>query len=384
MPGSAMNVFSVFLQRGNQSYMTIDYKNPKLVIETSKLEPGEVAWRSPSNLAIIKYWGKHGLQLPRNPSISFTLDSAYTDTKLEYQPRKGVDHQRIELDFFFDNAPNPAFAAKVQKFLEGVADIFPFLRQLKLVIRSTNSFPHSSGIASSASSMSALALCLCSLEDALFNTLNDDEGFRRKASYVARLGSGSACRSIFAGLAEWGEIGEIEGASDLYAIPFEEEVHEVFQSYNDAILIVSKGEKSVSSRAGHALMDNNPYADSRYQQARQRLRNLLGPLRTGNVEEFGNILESEAMTLHALMMASSPPYILIKPNTLLLIDKVRAFRESTGQPLYFSLDAGPNLHLLYPEVIKASVEEFIKNELLSYCESGQWIADRVGKGPLQL
>lgn len=361
--------------------MAIDYKNPKLIIETSKIEPGSISWRSPSNLAIIKYWGKHGRQLPRNPSISFTLDQAYTDTTLEYEPKTGVD-QGIDLEFLFDGQPNPAFGEKVRKFLEGITDIFPFLRQLKLTIRSTNSFPHSSGIASSASSMSALALCLCSLEDALFDSLEDDASFRQKASFVARLGSGSASRSIYAGLAEWGAMGEIEGSSDLYAIPFKDKVHDAFLTFQDSILIVSKGEKPVSSRAGHALMDNNPYAESRYQQARQRTHNLLMSLRTGDVEAFGQILEAEAMALHALMMASN--YILIKPNTLILIEKVHAFRKDTGHPLFFSLDAGPNLHLLYPARIKEEVKNFIEGELVQYCENGQWIADEVGKGPLEL
>ncbi|MCO6489200.1 MAG: diphosphomevalonate decarboxylase [Phaeodactylibacter sp.] len=361
--------------------MDLDYKNPKLVIETQKIEPGSITWRSPSNLAIIKYWGKHGRQLPRNPSISFTLDKAYTETTLEYAPKTGVD-QGIALDFLFDGQPNPAFEEKVRKFLESIIDIFPFLRQLKLTLRSANSFPHSSGIASSASSMSALALCLCTLEDELFNSLESDEEFRRKASFVARLGSGSACRSIYAGLSVWGAMGEIGGSSDLYAIPYSEEVHESFLSYQDAILLVSKGQKSVSSRAGHALMDNNPFAESRYQQARQRLHLLLMALRTGDVDAFGQILEAEALTLHALMMASN--YILVKPNTLALIEKVQAFRKETGHPLYFSLDAGPNLHLLFPGRIKEEVENFINDELVSFCENGQWIADEVGKGPLQM
>lgn len=361
--------------------MPTDYKDPKLVIETSKIEPGSITWRSPSNLAIIKYWGKHGRQLPRNPSISFTLDKAYTETTLDYKPKTGVD-QGIDLEFLFDGQPNLAFGEKARKFLESITEIFPFLRQLKFTVRSSNSFPHSSGIASSASGMSALALCLCSLEDELFNSLDDDEAFRRKASFVARLGSGSACRSIYAGLAVWGAVGEIEGSSDLYAIPFKDEVHESFLTYQDAILIVSKGEKSVSSRAGHALMDNSPYAESRYQQARQRLHNLLMAMRTGDADAFGQILEAEALTLHALMMASN--YILIKPNTLTAIEKVQAFRKDTGHPLYFSLDAGPNLHLLYPGRIKEEVKNFIEDQLLQYCENGQWIADEVGKGPLQL
>lgn len=361
----------------------MDYKNPKLIIETSKIAPGRAVWRSPSNLAIVKYWGKHGEQLPRNPSISFTLDRAYTETELSYEARKSVG-QAIELDFYFDGEPNEAFAEKVRTFLGRLKDIFPFIGQLSWTMRTHNSFPHSSGIASSASSMSALALCLCTIEDSLFGTLSNDEDFRQKASFVARLGSGSACRSIYAGLAMWGEFGEVADSSDLYAIPMEGEVHELFKTYHDAILIVSKGSKAVSSRAGHALMDNNVYAAARYQQARQHTHSLLSALRTGDEERFGQLLEAEALTLHALMMASNPPYILIKPNTLTLIDKVQAFRRDTGHPLYFSLDAGPNLHLLYPDRVKEAVENFIHSELTPLCEDGQWIADRVGKGPLQL
>lgn len=360
-----------------------DYINPRLVVETNKLKEGSIKWQSPSNIAIIKYWGKYGKQLPRNPSFSFTLKNAYTETTLKYEPKRGVD-KGIDLTFFFEDQPMPAFEAKVKSFLENISDIFPFLRQLKLTISSSNSFPHSSGIASSASSMSALALCLCSLEDDLFGTLKEDKAFRQKASYVARLGSGSACRSIFAKAAIWGESGEVATSSNLYAIPYKQQIHEVFQSLHDDILIVSKGEKAVSSRAGHALMETNIYADNRYRQAKQRFHQLLPALEEGNLEIFGRITESEALTLHALMMTSTPPYILMRPNSLHIIQKVRAFRERNKLPLYFTLDAGPNLHLLYPDEIKKDVQAFIINDLLIHCENGQWIEDEVGEGPLQI
>jgi len=384
LPSSCkVRVYSLLLQHQNACGMALDYKNSKLIVESGKVEPGKAVWRSPSNLAIVKYWGKHGRQLPRNPSISFTLSQAYTETEVAYEPRKRAG-TGVELEFSFDGSPNEAFGEKVRTFLESIVDIFPFLRQLKWTIRSTNSFPHSSGIASSASSMSALALCLCTIEDMLFGTLADDDAFRQKASFVARLGSGSACRSVYAGLAMWGAMGEVEGSSDLYAIPMEDKVHDTFKNYRDAILIVSKGAKAVSSRAGHALMEGHPYAEPRYRQARQHTHELLSALRTGEEERFGQLLESEALTLHALMMASNPPYILLQPSTLTLIEKVKAFRADTGQPLFCSLDAGPNLHLLYPERISEAVENYIHAELVSYCEDSRWIADQVGKGPLQL
>lgn len=358
-----------------------EYVNPRLVLVSKEVKPGQVAWRSPSNLAIIKYWGKYGNQLPRNPSLSFTLDKAYTDMTVWYQA-KSMPGEGIHLDFRFESKPNEAFQAKMVRFLESILDIYPFLKQLDLSIVSSNSFPHSSGIASSASSMSALALCLCSLERELFGNLKNQSEFLKKASFIARLASGSACRSVYPLAAAWGKSGEIPESSDLYAVPFSEGLHEVFRSYHDDILIINRGEKSVSSRAGHGLMEGNVYADNRYAQARQRFHSLLNALRTGDVEKFGQIAEAEALTLHALMMSSNPPFILMQPNTIAAIQKVQQFRQENTLPLYFSLDAGPNLHLLYPDEIARKVQPFILGELSLLCEEGRVIEDGVGHGPV--
>ena len=359
----------------------LDYKNPKLIIETSTTENGSVTWKSPSNIALIKYWGKHGVQLPNNPSISFTLENAHTKTTINYGPKKGIDFG-IELDFYFEGEKNPQFEAKIKSFLESIIEVFPFLKQLELKLESSNSFPHSAGIASSASAMSALALCLCTLEDQLFGTLSNDLEFRKKASYIARLGSGSACRSVYPTLAVWGQTGEIEESSDLFAIPYEES-HEVFHGFHDDILIVSRDEKKVSSRAGHGLMEQNLYAGNRYQQARQRLHNLLTALKTGDLETFGRITEGEALTLHALMMTSNPPYILMHPNTLNIINALHEYRRETNLPVYFSLDAGPNIHLLYPDNIKEEVQKFTKEVLAPFCKN-DILMDIAGQGPLEL
>lgn len=360
-----------------------DYKNPNLVIETAETEPGEITWRSPSNLAIIKYWGKHGVQLPRNPSLSLTLSSSFTDMLLEYAPKEGGDSS-ISLDFSFDDEPNEAFREKILKFLDSITGIFPFLRQLDLGIHTGNSFPHSAGIASSASAMSALALCLCSLEHELFGTLDDDAAFDQKASYIARLGSGSACRSIFPTAALWGQSGEVPGSSDLYAVPMADRLHDVFKDLHDDILLTSTAAKSVSSRAGHGLMENHPFADARYADARRKLSRLLAALRSGDLEEFGAIAENEALTLHGLMLSSNPSYVLLKPNTLEMIARLRQYRLDTKQPVYFSLDAGPNLHVLYPEEIIHDVRFFIEEQLKPLCENGLYLQDWAGDGPVQV
>lgn len=359
------------------------YHNPKLTLDPAHQQNGTIRWSSPSNIALLKYWGKHGQQLPRNPSLSFTLSAAATDTTLTYGPKQHLEAE-IDLVFRFDGQPRESFAERTAGFFRSLLPIFPFLKQLHLEIDTSNSFPHSAGIASSASGMSALALCLCSLEHRLFGNLAADEEFDRKASYVARLGSGSACRSIYGYGALWGKTGEIESSTDEYAIPMEALMHPVFKSYHNDILIISHSEKSVSSRAGHGLMENNIYAASRYQQARQRMQDLLQILRIGDVERLGILAEAEALTLHALMLQSAPPYILLEPNTVAAIQAIHDFRANTKVPLYFTLDAGPNLHLLYPEESALAVREFVRAELLRFTAEQHYIADRVGAGPAEL
>lgn len=217
-----------------------------------------------------------------------------------------------------------------------------------------------------------------------FGTLSEDDAFSRKASYIARLGSGSACRSVYERAAIWGKTIYAEGSSDDYAIAYGAELHEVFNNFHDDILIVSDVEKSVSSTSGHALMNDNIYASNRYQQARQRMQILLEAMKDGDLKTFGSIVENEALTLHGLMMLSNPAYLLMKPNSIKIIEAIRAFRADTGHHLYFTLDAGPNIHLLYPEEILPEIEPFIQDSLISLCHEGQCLRDYVGEGPLQL
>jgi diphosphomevalonate decarboxylase len=338
------------------------------------------AWRSPSNIALVKYWGKYGQQMPRNASLSFTLTNAYTETSLHGTAKTNGDSV-ISVNFLFEGKPEPKFADKIVRYFDGLRSFFPFIGDYQWEISSHNSFPHSTGIASSASSMSALALCLCAAEQQLQGKEQHDDAFFRKASIVSRLGSGSACRSVYPELVLWGKHISIPGSSDEYAIPMEQHLHPVFRQMQDAILIVSKKEKDVSSRAGHALMEGNPYAHARYEQANTHITDILQAVEKGDITAFGRIVEKEALTLHALMMTSEPSYLLMRPNTLAIIEKIRSLRETKGVPVCFTLDAGPNVHLLYPKEVSATVETFIQEELLTHCEERQWIKDYTGTGP---
>lgn len=337
---------------------------------------GEVKWQSPSNIALVKYWGKYGVQLPKNPSISFTLQNARTETKITFSKQKS-----FALSFLFEGKEEPLFGEKIHDFLMGIMNYFPFLNQLKLTIDSKNTFPHSSGIASSASSMSALIMCLLDIENQI---LGKEEMDLQKASYFSRLGSGSASRSIFPKAALWGETNFLKESSNQFAIGLDTILHPNFQNYCDSILIISKKEKTTSSRAGHLLMNDNPYAFVRYEVAKQNVNNLFEILKSGNYDDFIPIVESEAMQLHALMMCSTPSVVLIQHNTLKVIDLVNSFRKETNIPLCFTLDAGPNVHLLYPETFKEKVQDFIKNELAPLCQQGVWIDDKMGVGATKI
>lgn len=339
----------------------------------------KVGWESPSNIALIKYWGKHGRQLPKNASISFTLSAAASRTFVSLESKK--TNENIEITFSFEGKENKIFSTRIEKFLNTIAEFFPYLTHYHLNIESSNSFPHSSGIASSASGLSALALCLCDIEYQLANKKERDISFYRKASFIARLGSGSASRSVFGGLVVWGQHRDVVESSDEYALSVTKDIHPVFQTFHNDILIISAEEKKVSSTAGHYLMEGNPYAQARYSQANERLSKLLKALKTGDIETFGKITEDEALTLHALMMCSDPSYILMEEGSLSVIKKIKEFRAQTGIPIYFTLDAGPNVHVLYPAENEVEVSQFIISDLKPFCHHGRIIRDRIGSGP---
>jgi len=340
------------------------------------IDSGSFSWSAPSNIALVKYWGKKQPQLPANPSISFTLNHCKTLTTLGFSKKDGGG---FSFDLLFEGQPKEDFKPKITKFFERIEPYCPYLTQYHFTIDTQNTFPHSSGIASSASGMAALAMNIMSLEKAICPEMSEDY-FYRKASFLARLGSGSACRSIKGQVVVWGEHAEIEGSSDLFGVAFSSKMHSNFSNYQDTILLVDKGEKQVLSTVGHDLMNGHWFAQQRFLQAHEHLSQMKSILESGNLEEFIKIVESEALTLHAMMMTSLPYFILMKPNTLEIINRIWKFRSDSNIPVCFTLDAGANVHVLYPENVRVDVLEFIKRELVGYCQNGQYICDAIGFG----
>lgn len=329
-------------------------------------------WKSPANIAFVKYWGKKGHQLPANPSLSMTLSQCTTTTKTTFSP---VDSLSVSLKL--DGQADKKFAEKIKSYLQSLSQELPSIAKLSIEIETSNTFPHGTGIASSASGLSAFALTLA---DYLKNLKPDEDEslFYKRASYLARLASGSACRSLYGGYSAWGD-SELPQSTDKYAIPFQ--VHSDLTLLNDDVLVISSEEKKVSSSAGHGRMGEHFFAQARFNQARANFSRCVSALKAGDIDELGLILEAEALSLHALMLTSPEAYTLLKPNTLAAMEKIWSFRKETKLPLFFTLDAGPNLHLIYPEQFKNKISPFIHSELKQFAES--IIQDRTGEGPVK-
>jgi len=343
---------------------------------------GVIKSSASSNIALVKYWGKKGLQIPENPSVSLSLCQSQSITEVAWEIKEDRT-SALEIEFYFEAQENIEFKQRVIKYFETIASLHAIPHHLKLKIKSHNTFPHSSGIASSASFMASLALMVRHL-DALINDLpTSGPEFSQAVSRLARIGSGSACRSVYGPICLWGQLDGWRESSDEYAVPVQN-YHDIFSDYRDTILIVDSTPKKISSPQGHQLMHEHPFKEKRYIQARENCKKLLDAIIMGDLATFVRIVESEAVMLHGLMMTGTKPYILVKPNTLAIIDKIVRFREKTQIPVAFTLDAGPNLHLLYPNHFHEEVLAYIKRELVQFLENQNFIEDRVNAHPTTL
>lgn len=346
----------------------------------------QAAWSCPSNIALVKYWGKKAgaVQWPANTSISWALGDLRAQTRLSY--RKGIEPGSLE--FFLDGKRKESFEPKIRDFFQRVYkddSCSTALREAidggSFRIDSSNNFPHGTGIASSAAGFGALALCLADLQQQ-WDTQRPLQ--MDLASRWARLGSGSACRSLYEAPAIWGLHPDVAHSSDDYAVPHTGAVASSLQGWKDCVLIVDAGEKSVSSTQGHALLDSNAYAQVRFEQAQENLGQLLVAFEKGDVESFMEVVESEALQLHAMMMVSKPSFVLMRPGTLAIIEAIRAFRSETGAQVCFTLDAGANVHMLFSPVDENRIVNNLLPSLLSHCQDKQYLCTALDRGPEKL
>ena len=329
------------------------------------IKKASVEYKSPSNIAFVKYWGKKEDQIPQNASLSMTLSNCFTQTKVNFEHSDCF----IIKSLLLDGKSNELFLKKIRKFIDKNFESFKFLNNYSLSIETHNSFPHSSGIASSASGFSALVMCLMEFEA----KLNGSQIDLKKASNLSRLGSGSASRSLFNGFAHWGESPLLD-SSNLYASEIDYKLN-----IKDCIAIVSRAQKKTSSSAGHGLMESNPFAEVRYKNAARNLKLMDKALQNLDFFSAGEVIEAEAMELHALMMMSTPSFILLEEESIGIIKLIKEFREESCLPIFFTIDAGPNIHILYLDENKTQVEKFIEDKIKA--KTIDLIFDEKGSGP---
>ncbi len=280
------------------------------------------------NIAFIKYWGNRdeALRLPANGSISMNLDGLTTRTTVSFQPSLPFDELVL-------NGREVTGQA-----VERVSAVLDLVRErarikMKAEVVSANSFPSGAGIASSASAFAALALAASA---AAGLKLTEAE-----LSRLARRGSGSACRSIPAGYAEWA-VGS--GDEDSFAVSLAGPEH---WSLRDCVAVVSEGHKSIGSTQGHAVAGSSPLQAGRLADAPRRLELCRRALLDCDFEALAAIVELDSDMMHGVMMTSSPSLHYWLPATLGVMSRVREVRRQ-GLPACYTVDAGANVHVLCP------------------------------------
>ncbi len=283
--------------------------------------------RAHSNIAFIKYWGNRDqqLRLPASSSLSMNLADLYTTTEVEWSASAERDSVSI------DGVPaTGAVLARVQRHLHALRRRFDINQSARVTSR--NNFPMGAGLASSAAAFAALTLAATA---ALRADVTEKE-----LTSLARLGSGSAARSIPAGYVQWHR-GDSHESSFAESIAAPEHWQLV-----DVIALVSRAHKSVGSTRGHASAASSILQEARIRSAGTRLAALKRALLQRDFATLARITEEESNLMHAVMMTSQPPLFYWEPQSLRIMRAVRRWRLEAGIQVCYTLDAGPNVHCI--------------------------------------
>jgi diphosphomevalonate decarboxylase len=293
------------------------------------------------NIAFIKYWGNRDntLRLPSNGSISMNLDGLFTRTSVSFQPSLPFDELIINGH------------EVTGKGLERVSAILDLVRAQAGIrdnaeIISENNFPAGVGIASSAAAFAALALAS---SRAAGLTLSEAD-----LSRLARRGSGSACRSIPSGFVEWRAGVRDE---DSFAVSIAPPNH---WQLADCVAIVSARHKKTGSTEGHAIAGTSPLQAARVADTPRRLEICRRAILDRDFETFAHIIELDSDIMHAVMMTSNPPLMYWQAASVDIFHAVREWRAD-GLPVAYTVDAGPNVHVLCPLEVQKEAERCLRS-----------------------
>jgi diphosphomevalonate decarboxylase len=292
------------------------------------------------NIALIKYWGDFdsNLHIPVNGSISMNLRELFTRTSVSFDPYLG--HDQFTLD---GRQVSGSGLERVSSLLERVRQMAGIT--ISASVESHNNFPTGSGVASSASGFAALSLAASKATG-----LDLDE---KSLSRLARTGSGSACRSILKGFVEW-QAGSSDQESYAYSIAPPEHWDLV-----DCIVLVSQDEKPFSSSLGHTLAQTSLLQSVRVADAPRRLRICRNAIFNSDFDALANVVELDSNLMHAVMLTSSPSLLYWHPNTVTIMQAVQSWHKA-GLPVCYTIDAGPNVHVLCPGDVSGEVAERLK------------------------
>jgi len=310
--------------------------------------------RACANIAFIKYWGNLSceLRLPYNDSISMNLDGATSTTTVAWRddlPTDVVVVDGVELD--------RSGTQRASEHLDRVRALAGL--DARAEVRSVNTFPMGTGIASSASGFAALTVAATAAAGLSLS--------ERELSSLARMGSGSAARSVPSGFVQWLAA---PSHDDSFAYSIADPGH---WDLRDVVAVVSRQHKVVGSSGGHAAADTSPYLGARLGELRTRLPAVRAALLDRDFAAFGPLLEEEALSLHAAALTSRPPILYWAPGTVALMRQAAEWRAS-GLPVYFTLDAGPNVHLVVEGIHATSLERELERlscvEAALHCRPG--------------
>ncbi len=283
---------------------------------------------APANIAFIKYWGKTDPQtrIPLNDSISMNLSGLYTVCTVEV----GQNLTKDEIEFVGEKTVWPEELARIVEVLDRVRAMAK--KNFFAKVKTQNNFPKATGIASSAAGFAALSLAALSA----FNIKLSE----KELSIFARQASGTACRSIPDGFVEWKRG---TNTSDSYA-------RQIFPpdywQIGDVVVILTSEMKKVSSTAGHKLAETSPFCQVRLAGIDEKISRIKQLIREKNFSAFGQMIEDEALSMHAICLTSTPPVIYWEPTTIKVIKAVMDWREKGEVESYFTIDAGSSVHVI--------------------------------------
>jgi len=297
----------------------------------------KVKVKSPANIALVKYWGMKDAELflPLNAHLSMNLSGCYTITEAELIDG---DEDIIEVEFYKQSAKRlSADSIKVKNLLDQIDRIRELAKSSKRVkIHTVNNFPGDAGIASSASGFSALTAALL-IVYGLRDKFEDKEEFSRQ---IRLCGSGSATRSAYDGFAEF-VIGE--GHQENYAKQVVDHNH---WDLVDIVAIVDSDKKKISSSKGHSIADSSPFLKARVSEIPARMDRVKQAILNKDIRALGIEIEKDSTSLHVVMMTSTPPAFYWNPGSLSIMKDIMKWREEEDLQAYFTLDAGPNVHVI--------------------------------------